>query len=310
MENRTCAQKFSAFLSGTAIALFVLMILTIAVGSHFVTAHESNDHAQTSDVIVYWQDDLGVSLLKTICALGILLLLERVLKMGKGRVRLSCIAFIVWMAVAIFWIYGVRMQPRTDPLRVVNAAEAFAIGDYSPLTETTYLEDASHQLGICLVLEIMRRLFPLIDLPLTVQLLNIALTLSAVYAMAKVTQGFIQSLDSRLALYALYLLFLPMPLFCVYVYGTVPMIALIAWSVFFFAKYLQKERARDGLLFALCIGLAALFKPNATVSLVAFVIIACLHAIRKKNAHVLAYALIGALLSPNAWPMISAIMNP
>ena len=297
MENRTRMQKLSAFLSGAAIVLFVLVVLTLAVGSHFVTAHESNDHVQTSDVIVYWQDNFGISLLKTICALGILLLLERILKMGKGRFRLSYMVFGLWLAITVFWICGVRMRPRTDPLRVVNAAEAFAIGDYSPLTETTYLEDASHQLGICLVLEIMRRLFPLIDLPLTVQLLNVLLTLSAVYAMAKVTQGFIQSLDSRRSLYALYLLFLPMPLFCVYVYGTVPMIALIAWGVFFFAKYLQKERARDGLLFALCIGLAALLKPNATVSLVAFVIIACLHAIQKKNARVLAYVLIGALLS-------------
>ena len=290
-------ERILTFLAATAVGLFILICLVLTVTSHFVTVHESQYNDLTNDVIVYWQDNALLSLLKTIFALSGLLLLRHTLKRRKGRFGLTFVAFGIWLAMTVLWICGIRMLPRTDPLRVVSAAEAFAAGDFSPLTATTYLADASHQLGICLVLEIVKRLFPFINLPLTVQIFNALLTLSAVYAMAKVLEKLTCTSDNDRSLYALVLLFLPMPLFCVYVYGTIPMIALIAWGIFFFAEYLQKEKTKDGLLFALCMGFATILKPNAVIALVAFVIIACLHAIQRKNANVLAFAFLGVLLS-------------
>lgn len=297
MENRTRMQKLSAFLSGAAIVLFVLVVLTLAVGSHFVTAHESNDHAQTSDMIVYWQDNLGISLMKTICALGVLLLLERILKMGKGRFRLSYVALGLWLAITVFWICGVRMQPRTDPLMVMSAAEAFAEGDFSPLKETPYFSDWSHQLGFCLVLEVLKRLLPFADLALTVQILNVIASAAAVCALEKSMRIFTATSEHKYTLYALYLLFLVMPLYCIYVYGTIPMLASMAWAVFCFLKYLKNRKKTDGILFALLIGFAVMLKPNAMIALVAFAMIALLYALHTGKIQILVYVALGTALS-------------
>ena len=95
------------------------------------------------------------------------------LEKGK-KYRLTQICAVLWMIASMVWLWGVRVTPRADQLRVVEAAQLFACGDYSPMREI-YFNNYSYQLGICLFFEIICRLLPTIELFEVMQMFNVVM---------------------------------------------------------------------------------------------------------------------------------------
>ena len=73
-----------------------------------------------------------------------------------------------------------------------------------------YFNDSSYQMGICFVLEIIRRIVPMLDLAMVVQILNtlMCVLMSGMMALLAREMG---GEKRRAAVCAMYLLFLPMP---------------------------------------------------------------------------------------------------
>lgn len=293
MENRTRMQRLSAFLSGAAIGLFVLLVFALAVGSHFVTAHECIYDYPMQDLIIYWQDRPVISLLATIGMIAFLMGIAAALN-RCARFHVEKLLYALWAIISIGFLWAVRVQPRADFKVVTDAALLFAQGDFSPLSDTPYFSNSTYQLGTCLMMEVLKRLFPWIDLALTMQVLNVLLSVSAVYAMGRLLVLLVGDDAQKNAAYALYLLFWPMSLYCIYVYGTIPMITALAWSLLLFVRYIRTGKKKDGFFFAVLIGLSVVFKPNAMIMLAAVVVTALLHALETKRADLLGYTALAA----------------
>ena len=92
-------------------------------------------------------------------------------------------------------------------------------------------------------------------------------------------------------------LFLPLALQCIFVYGTLPMLMMTALAVLCFALYLKKRRARFGLAYAVCMALAYMLKPNAAVPLIALAICAVLDVPESRDWRLPGFAALSVVLS-------------
>lgn len=106
----------------------------------------------------------------------------------------------------------------------------------------------------------------------------------------------LNGMGGEMGVHALYLLFLPMPFYCTYVYGTIPMMFLTACSLLCFVRYVRRGDAKNGVGFALCMGLSAVMKPNAMIPMLAVAICAVLHAMRSRDFRAIGYAVLMAAL--------------
>lgn len=295
MERKTGNRRAAAFLAGAAMALLLAVLAGLAVCSLFVTVHEGYDQDPMNELVVFWQDNPALSLAATAVMIAGLGALAALLRAGE-RIRLMRLLALLLLAGTLGFLWSVQMVPRADQERVVEAALCFARGDYSPMRDV-YFTDYSFQLGLCLLLEGLARLMPGVSLALLMQLLNAGMSLAAAAVALRLLALLEGDGRARHAAGALYLLFAPMPLYCVYAYGTIPMLLLTLCALLCFARYTREDSARCGLACAVCIALAVVMKPNAMVPLIALCIAAALHALNRRDIRPLLYAALAVGLS-------------
>ena len=103
---------------------------------------------------------------------------------------------------------------------------------------------------------------------------------------------------------ALCLLFVPLFLFPVYVYGTIPMVFFSLCAMLCFARYLRTRKLVYGLLWPALIAAAYVLKPNAAVPLIAMAICAVLDMMVSRDWKLLLFAGLSAVLSVAAIRLI------
>jgi len=294
VKDKTRMQRLSGFLAGAALIMFLVMMAALMLSAHVVTVHEGFENYPMNELVVFWWDNPILSIGATAAAVAVCMGLHALLEKGR-RLHLEKLLFALWIAVSVFWVWGAGVVPRADSERVVNAALLFAADDYSAL-HMQYFHDYSFQLGFCLPLEIIARVFPALDLALMMQVMNVLMCVLMIKAMGGLAQELTGDIR-REAVKTLYLLFLPMPFYCTYVYGTIPMMCFTALSFLYFARFVRRGRQKDGWLFMLCMGIAVMLKPNAMVPLIAFCIVVVLLSMGTRSVQMLLYAAGAAVLS-------------
>lgn len=294
MRRRT-GERVAAFLAGVALMAVVILIAALSVSAHFVTVHEGYENYPMNELVVFWMDNPLLSLAATAAALAACLMLHALIQRGR-RFHADKLLTALWLLAAVFWLWGAGVIPRADSQQVVNAALQFAKDDFSVLN-TQYFSDYSFQLGFCLPLEIFARLCPQLDLAMSMQMLNALMCAAMALVMGRFAQELGGGQRCRSAVLALYLLFLPMPFYCTYVYGTIPMLFFTSLAFLFFAKHAKAGHRKDGIAFVLSIAVAVMLKPNAMVPLIALCIAAVLLAMRNRKWEGLFFAAAAAALS-------------
>lgn len=214
----------------------------------------------------------------------------------KRHARLGWALAALWGAAAAILAVGFGTKQVYDAAIVQEAAELFARGNYKMMS-ADYLNAYPYQLGICLPMEILLRLFPGLNLNLTMQLVNVAMALGAAAAMAALGRTIFE--DSRIsrACEAAGLLVWPALLFCQQVYGTIPMLFFVSLAMLCYAKYVKTRRRALGAAFACLLALAYAAKINAAVALIAVTICSVLDALENRKLEPLAYAALAIALS-------------
>ena len=214
----------------------------------------------------------------------------------KRHARLGWALAALWGAAAAILAVGFGTKQVYDAAIVQEAAELFARGNYKMMS-ADYLNAYPYQLGICLPMEILLRLFPGLHLNLTMQLVNVAMALGAAAAMAALGRTIFE--DSRIsrACEAAGLLVWPALLFCQQVYGTIPMLFFVSLAMLCYAKYVKTRRRALGAAFACLLALAYAAKINAAVALIAVTICSVLDALENRKLEPLAYAALAIALS-------------
>lgn len=231
---------------------------------------------------------LGMALM-VLAALGLARLFARF-----ARIRLTAVTTMVWALLAAAFLLGCATRQEVDFAYVCEAAERFAQGAYGPLT-SDYFSAYSYQLGTCLMLEVVLRLLPGVDIQVLMQGLNVLMSVAAAGMLAALGQMIFEDARVCYGTMALYLLSLPMALYSIHVYGTLPMLMFSAAAMLCFALYIRTKRRRYGLLYALCAALAYMVKPNAAIVVLALLICAALYAMESRDVRPLGFAVLSAV---------------
>ena len=285
--------RLQRILARTALLLALCLFAGLTAAGLLVTAHLGRQ-SWSHEAVVFSHEALPATLALTALLLLFVLALHRLLERFAG-VRLSAALLIAWTAGTLVLVLGANVSQMYDFAYVLEGAELFAAGNYSPLT-IDYFNVYSYQLGICLPMEIVKRLLPGLDLSLFMQGLNVLLSAGTAGALAALCQVIFSGREARAAV-LLYVLFLPLALQCIFVYGTLPMLMMTALAALCFALYLKKRRVRFGLAYAVCIALAYMLKPNAAVPLIALTICAALDWLVSRDHRLLGFAALGVALS-------------
>ena len=272
---KTRGQKLSALLCGAAMAALLAVLLTLTFSSMLLTVREFDDNAAMGEMLLFQADRPLVNLLLTAGMIAVLALAARLLRAGQHK-HLMRWLLALWLGATVFFLWGVRLQPRVDQLRVLDAALRFSRGDYSPM-HNVYFHNYSYQLGICLFFEAIARLLPGLDLALTVQILNAVMTVGIVLVLQRFLALLTEEENAQHALNAMLLLTV-----CAF------------WG---FALYARSLRVRHGIAWAACIALSVFMKPNAQLNLLVLVAASALLALNRRTFKPLLYAGLAVLLS-------------
>ena len=112
-------------------------------------------------------------------------------------------------------------------------------------------------------METLLRLFPGLNLNLTMQLANVAMALGTAAAMAALGQTMFDGERTVRACEAVGLLVWPALLFCQQVYGTLPMLFFVSLALLCYAKYVKTRRRALGAAYACLMAAAYATKINA-----------------------------------------------
>lgn len=286
-------QKLARLLALAALAAFACMLAGVTLGALTVTASSVVAENRMNQRVTLSRDG-WTEIALTALLLPVLAALH-VLTRRWGR-RTEAAILALWTAAAVCFVLAVGLVPRADSALVIDAAARFAAGDFSPL-EGVYLNRVSYQLGICLPLEGLARLLPGIDLNLFMQVINCVLSAAFVTQLSRLSGELAGDARVSRAALLLYLLFVPVLLFNLFVYGVLPMLLLCVLAMRCFARYTRTGERRFGVLYALLIGGAAVLKPNAMIVMLALVICAAVHALQRRDGFALLCAALSAVLS-------------
>ena len=277
------------------VALFLALCLFagLTAAGMLVTAHLGRQ-SWSHEAVVFSHDALPATLALTALLLFAMLALHRLLKRFAG-VKLSAALLFAWTAGTLVLVLGANVSQMYDFAYVLEGAELFAAGNYKPLA-IDYFNVYSYQLGICLPMELLKRLLPGLNLSLAMQGLNVLFSAVTAGALAALCRVIFSQEEARAAV-LLYVLFLPLALQCIFVYGTLPMLMMTALAVLCFALYLKRRRVRFGLAYAVCMALAYMLKPNAAVPLIALAICAVLDVPESRDWRLPGFAALSVVLS-------------
>ena len=290
---RSVSQKAARLLTLAALAVFACVLAGVTFGALGVTASSVVANNRMNQEVTLARDGfLGLAL--TAALLLVLSALYGLVRRRAGR-RVFYAALALWTAAALCLVLAVGLMPRADSALVIDAAERFAAGDFSPL-EGEYFNRVSYQLGICLPLEGLARLLPGLDLNLLMQALNCVISAALTALLCGLAGEVMGGAHASRAAMLLYLAFVPMLLFNMFVYGVLPMLLLCVLAMRCFARYERTGERRFGVLYALLIGLAAVLKPNAMIVMLALLICAGIHALQRRDCFLLLCAALSVAL--------------
>ena len=287
------SSRLQRLCAGAALTLALCLFAGLTAAGMRVTAHLGRQ-SWSHEAVVFSHDVLPVNLALTALLLFAVLALHRLLQRFAG-VKLSAALLFAWMAGTFVLVLGANVTQMYDFAYVLEGAELFAAGNYKPLA-IDYFNVYSYQLGICLPMELLKRLLPGMNLSLVMQGLNVLFSAVTAGALAALCRVIFSQEEARAAV-LLYVLFLPLALQCIFVYGTLPMLMMTALAVLCFALYLKRRRVRFGLAYAVCMALAYMLKPNAAVPLIALAICAVLDVPESRDWRLPGFAALSVVLS-------------
>lgn len=267
-----------------------LILAGFVLAGLFVSAHLGADSGR-SEAITFVRLNIASSTILPILALGAVMLIK---KSMEHCTYMSIGMAVLFTVVSLVVVWGLGAQQIYDAGTITEAARLFAQGNYK-MMESDYLNVYSYQLGMCLPMEILLRIFKGADLNMMMQCINVFLTAGTGLVLTKVAKRLLPG--SQKACAALCLLVVPAPLYCMHVYGTLPMLFFGTLAILFFLDYMRTQQARFGWGYAVMLAAAYMLKPNAAILVIALAICSALDAVQKRKFRPLMFAAISVVLS-------------
>lgn len=274
-------------------SLLLLFMASMFVISLFLTVHVNAVDGST-ELISY----TAPSLVGSLAAIVIFIIFHRLSVKLLERMPIlpgSAAMLILWGLCAFAFIAATNLSQMYDYQYVLEIGKLFGQSRFSAM-HSEYLNAYPFQLGICLFIEFLSRCFPSFDTGLLLQLLNVASCLVASGALCAISY-FLWKQDGLRSCVTLCATSVPVLLFCIYVYGTLYMTAVLLLIFLCFILYCRTSK---NLYLVFCIVLfpvAYTFKLNAAVPLIAFSICCLFITIEQKKAFPLFSAVLAVMIT-------------
>lgn len=206
----------------------------------------------------------------------------------------------LWIFVAVFcviWIFMAYDITKYDSHTVVDAAEKFLRGDYSPLAaKSSYLQRYPYQLPFVFCVEQIYR----ITGPgryMLLRLLNVCCLVGIYKCILKICDLILPGeAEKKMATLFLYGFWQPFFL-STFIYSLIPSMLCALWAVYQILVYAQGGGGRNVIVSGVLLGLAIVLKSNAWINWIAFAIILALMIARGGKKQVAGTVLIAAVIA-------------
>ena len=167
---------------------------------------------------------------------------------------------IVYLLAGVLFIFLIKLQPKSDPAKVLNVAEQLLVGDHSSFTDPEgYMFRYPFQNGILLLDVGLLCLFGN-GAYLAFQVLNLFAAIGISDAIGRISETILCHKNGgdwiRIAILLQPVLFL----YITYMYGTLLSLACILYAAYFEMRFLRVGEKRDFLLTVFLSGLSLVLK--------------------------------------------------
>ena len=301
LSRKSPLEKFASFCGGAAAWLAALVLFGLAAAS-LIARMDLLDVAALAEGKAL---RMGVSLPElflfvalTALLAGLCFLLRSITDQEKAN-QLIVGGAVLEFVLALWWVFSQQIYPANDQATVWQMAEALATGDFSAYVSDsygwTYFQTCPYQGAMALFMEPFIRLFG--DGALRAWSLFGAVSAPAcLLALCCLGKEFGAKPRTQVLCAVLCLLFVPMPMYASFVYGTLPAPAMVLWGGYGLLRFVRCRKPGWLVLPFVLFPLAVLAYQSALIFVIAACIVAAFSGFGRGGKRLLGGLVLAALL--------------
>ncbi len=260
-----------------SLLIFAYLALQCLISTYYMYI---TDEDPSSIIPMYDNMYLNIIIVSVFFLIGILLFRKLMTKINPKIFGTILLAYT--FILSLIWNILAKVSPAHDSYQIVNSAEKFANGDFTPITNPEYFNFYPFQLGYTFVCEIFFKIFG-DNTFFALQILNI-LALVAIYAAILIITNlaFNNKAVTNFTIFMLFGCVQPI-LFTSFHYGNLIGFAFSMWSVVFTCFFVKSHKWVWIIPTALAIGIGTMCKSNSLIILVAICIILVLDFLKNHS---------------------------
>lgn len=267
-----------------AVALFAFIGFGFFAGVSLVQTCRVDLHFSKDNVehVSFLNDNILLNIVVLAVLVLLSVILMRAVVKRKTAVWVSAASVAVTVGIGVWWVLSSKSLPGADSRYIISAAQELIKENQSVLTDTFYFRTYPFQTGYLLFAEGFLRLFGS-DQLILMQLTNVLFVALAQIAILGIARELFN--DPRVELLTAILLGLCLQpiLLSMFLYGTLPGMAMAIWSIYFVIRAIRNKKALPLIPAAVLIALAILLKKNFWIVLIAESAMLLLFALREKK---------------------------
>lgn len=232
-------------------------------------------------------------------------------KLKRLSLKQEMILISIWtIFIGCFWVNSSMVAPTYDSAYVVEYAKQFAKDNYAGMEEV-YLKEFPYQLGYVFLVELLTKIYTaLFGEPTTtiyIQKMNVVFLALIYDGIIFLNHVVFEEKKIRNMTFLLLFFCTQSIISCTFTYGIIPAFAFSVWAIALEVLYFKKKRFWLGLLSAISLMFAVMFKNNNYIVMIAMLIIAFVQIIKEKfSFQRLAYMMISAVLALGILPAVTS----
>lgn len=301
LTRKSPLEKFASFCGSAAAWLAALVLFGLAAASLIARM----DLLDVSTLAEGKALRVGISLPELLLFVVLTALLAGLCRLLRGlddqkkTNRLIAGAAVLEFALALWWVFSQQIYPANDQETVWKMAEALASGDFSAYAPDsygwTYFQTCPYQGAMALFMEPFIRLFG--NGALRAWSLFGAISAPAcLLALCCIVREFGAKPRTQLLCAVLCLLFVPIPMYASFVYGTLPAPAMVLWGGYGLLRFIKGGKSSWLALPFVLFPLAVLAYQSALIFIIAVCIVAAFSGFGRSGKQLLRGLVLATLL--------------
>ena len=301
LTRKSPLEKIESF-CGSAVAYLIALVLFGLAAASLIARMDLLDVSTLAEGKTL---QLGLSLPELLLFVVLTALLAGLCRLLRGindqrkANWLIAVAAVLELVLALWWVFSQRIYPANDQATVWQMAEALATGDFSAYEAGsygwTYFQTCPYQGAMALFMEPFIRLFGSGALRAW-SLFGAFSAPACLLALCCIVQEWGVNPRTQVLCSVLCLLFVPIPMYASFVYGTLPAPAMVLWGGYGVLRFLRGKKPGWLVLPFILFPLAVLAYQSALIFIIAVCIAAAFSGFGRGGKRLLGGFVLAALL--------------